>query len=106
MHCKEKVSSKGQVGGEVGPPQPLTSQYDPDPTQPGTIFTCIPDFNNFHGPAALPSAPAPAGFSTSTLQMRSGGITGQGGLGAGGRCGVCEEPEGSLWPLCVSQAGG
>ncbi|XP_064028612.1 tyrosine-protein kinase Fgr isoform X1 [Pogoniulus pusillus] len=78
VHCKEKVSSKGQVGGEVGPPQPLTSQYDPDPTQPGTIFTCIPDFNNFHGPAALPSAPAPAGFSTSTLQMRSGGITGGG----------------------------
>ncbi|NXP82156.1 YRK kinase, partial [Ramphastos sulfuratus] len=65
----------------VGAPQPLTSQHDPDPTQPGTIFTCIPDFNNFHGPAALPSALAlvgPAGFSTNTLQMRSGGITGGG----------------------------
>ncbi|XP_054251324.1 tyrosine-protein kinase Fgr isoform X2 [Indicator indicator] len=79
--CKEKVCSKGQGRGETASPQPLPSQYDPDPTQPGTIFTCIPDFNNFHSPAALPSAPAlagPGGVSTNTLQMRTGGITGGG----------------------------
>ncbi|KAM6190797.1 tyrosine-protein kinase Fgr isoform 2-T2 [Sarcoramphus papa] len=80
VHCKEKGSSKGQVGGEVGPPPPLTSQYDPDPTQPGAIFTRIPDFNNFHG-TAVPSAPSftgPGSFASNTLQMRSGGITGGG----------------------------
>ncbi|XP_074970695.1 tyrosine-protein kinase Fgr isoform X3 [Phalacrocorax aristotelis] len=80
VHCKEKGSGKGQVGGEVGSPPPPTSQYDPDPTQPGTIFTRIPDFNNFHG-AAVPSAPSftgPGGFNSNTLQMRSGGITGGG----------------------------
>ncbi|XP_064327548.1 tyrosine-protein kinase Fgr isoform X3 [Phalacrocorax carbo] len=80
VHCKEKGSSKGQVGGEVGSPPPPTSQYDPDPTQPGTIFTRIPDFNNFHG-TAVPSAPSftgPGGFNSNTLQMRSGGITGGG----------------------------
>ncbi|KAM9267866.1 tyrosine-protein kinase Fgr isoform 3-T3 [Morus bassanus] len=80
VHCKEKGSGKGQVGGEVGSPPPPTSQYDPDPTQPSTIFTRIPDFNNFHG-AAVPSAPSftgPGGFNSNTLQMRSGGITGGG----------------------------
>ncbi|NXY92268.1 YRK kinase, partial [Alcedo cyanopectus] len=68
-------------GGEVYPPPPTTSQYDPDPTQPSAIFTRIPDFNNFHGSVALPSAPSfvgPGGFSTNTLQMRSSGITGGG----------------------------
>ncbi|NXJ56992.1 YRK kinase, partial [Spizaetus tyrannus] len=61
------------------PPLP-TSQYDPDPTQSGTIFTRIPDFNNFHG-TAVPSAPSftgPGVFTSNTLQMRSGGITGGG----------------------------
>ncbi|XP_026719343.1 proto-oncogene tyrosine-protein kinase Yrk-like [Athene cunicularia] len=81
VHCKEKGSSKGQVGGEVGgAASPPTSQYDPDPTQPGTIFTRIPDFNNFHG-TAMPSTPSfvgPGVFTSNTLQMRSGGITGGG----------------------------
>lgn len=80
VHCKEKGSGKGQVGGEMGSPPPPTSQYDPDPTQPGAIFTRIPDFNNFHG-AAVPSVPSFAGpgvFTSNTLQMRSGGITGGG----------------------------
>lgn len=83
MHCKEKGSGKGQVGGEVSPPPLPTSQYDPDPTQSGTIFTRIPDFNNFHG-TAVPSAPSftgPGVFTSNTLQMRSGGITGQHGTG-------------------------
>ncbi|NWU70902.1 YRK kinase, partial [Pterocles burchelli] len=65
----------------VGAPPPPISQYDPDPTQPGAAFTRIPDFNNFHG-AAVPTAPSFAGqggFTASTLQMRSGGITGQRG---------------------------
>ncbi|NXY52234.1 YRK kinase, partial [Ceuthmochares aereus] len=64
----------------VGSPQPPTSQYDPDPTQPGNTFTLIPDFNNFHG-TAVPSAPSftmPGGFPSNTLQMRSGGIAGGG----------------------------
>ncbi|NWI65051.1 YRK kinase, partial [Todus mexicanus] len=63
------------------PLPPPASQYDPDPTQPGAVFTRIPDFNNFHGSAAAPSAPAFAGqggFSSNTLPMRSGGITGGG----------------------------
>ncbi|KAM6235294.1 tyrosine-protein kinase Fgr isoform 1-T1 [Spheniscus humboldti] len=80
VHCKEKGSGKGQVGGEVGPPPAPTSQYDPDPTQPGGIFTRIPDFNNFHG-TAVPSAPSftgPGVFSSNTLQKWSGGITGGG----------------------------
>ncbi|XP_037237578.1 tyrosine-protein kinase Fgr isoform X3 [Falco naumanni] len=80
VHCKEKGSGKGQVGGEVGTPPPLTSQYDPDPTQPSAIFTRIPDFNNFHG-TAVPSAPSftgPGLCTSNTLQMRSGGITGGG----------------------------
>ncbi|XP_075630173.1 tyrosine-protein kinase Fgr isoform X3 [Balearica regulorum gibbericeps] len=80
VHCKEKGSGKGQVGGEVGASPPPASQYDPDPTQPGSVFTRIPDFNNFHG-AAVPSAPSftgPGGFTSNTLQMRSGGITGGG----------------------------
>lgn len=82
VHCKEKGSSKGQAGGELGAPPPTASQYDPDPTQPGAAFTRIPDFNNFHG-ATVPSAPSfagPGGFTPNSLQMRSGGITGQQGL--------------------------
>ncbi|NXG76720.1 YRK kinase, partial [Baryphthengus martii] len=65
----------------VDPPPPPTSQYDPDPTQPSAVFTRIPDFNNFHGSVAVPSAPSfvgPGGFSSNTLQMRGGGITGGG----------------------------
>ncbi|XP_033925008.1 tyrosine-protein kinase Fgr isoform X3 [Melopsittacus undulatus] len=80
VHCKEKITSKGQVGGELGSPQPPVSQYDPDPTQPGAIFTRIPDFNNFHG-TAVPAAPSllgPGGFTSNMLQMRSGGISGGG----------------------------
>ncbi|XP_065553604.1 tyrosine-protein kinase Fgr isoform X4 [Lathamus discolor] len=80
VHCKEKGTSKGQVGGELGAPQPPVSQYDPEPTQPGAIFTRIPDFNNFHG-AVVPAAPSllgPGGFTSNTLQMRSGGISGGG----------------------------
>ncbi|KAM6115851.1 tyrosine-protein kinase Fgr isoform 3-T3 [Phoenicopterus ruber ruber] len=80
VHCKEKGSGKGQVGGEVGPPPPPASQYDPDPTQPGAVFTRIPDFNNFHGTAvsSAPSFAGPGVFTSNTLQMRSGGITGGG----------------------------
>ncbi|NXO65517.1 YRK kinase, partial [Phainopepla nitens] len=61
--------------------QPPASQYDPDPTQPGAIFTCIPDFNNFQGPAVplAPSFAEPGGFTPNMLQARSGGITGGGG---------------------------
>ncbi|NWX63655.1 YRK kinase, partial [Promerops cafer] len=60
--------------------QPPASQYGPDPTQPGAIFTRIPDFNNFQGPAVplAPSFAEPAGFASSVLQARSGGITGGG----------------------------
>ncbi|NWZ73811.1 YRK kinase, partial [Acrocephalus arundinaceus] len=60
--------------------QPPASQYDPDPTQPGAIFTRIPDFNNFQGPAVplAPSFAEPGGFTSSVLQTRSGGITGGG----------------------------
>ncbi|NWI83827.1 YRK kinase, partial [Dryoscopus gambensis] len=56
------------------------SQYDPDPTQPGAVFTRIPDFNNFQGPAAPlgPSFAEPGGFTSSVLQTWSGGITGGG----------------------------
>ncbi|NXI16420.1 YRK kinase, partial [Irena cyanogastra] len=56
------------------------SQYDPDPTQPGAIFTRIPDFNNFQAPAVplAPSFAEPGGFTSSVLQTRSGGITGGG----------------------------
>uniref|UniRef100_A0A8C9MXC0 Tyrosine-protein kinase n=1 Tax=Serinus canaria TaxID=9135 RepID=A0A8C9MXC0_SERCA len=75
--CKERGAGKGQAGGEGGSLQPPASQYDPDPTQPGAIFTRIPDFNNFQGPA-VPSAPSfaePGGFTSSVLQTRSGGVT-------------------------------
>ncbi|NXP11749.1 YRK kinase, partial [Thinocorus orbignyianus] len=64
----------------VGFPPPPASQYDPDPTQPGAVFTRIPDFNNFQG-GGVPSAPSftgPGGFTSNTLQMWSGGITGGG----------------------------
>ncbi|NXM99420.1 YRK kinase, partial [Sylvia borin] len=56
------------------------SQYDPDPTQPGAIFTRIPDFNNFQGPAVplAPSFAEPGAFSSNVLQTWSGGITGGG----------------------------
>lgn len=114
MHCKEKGSGKGQVGGEVGFPPPPTSQYDPDPTQPGAVFTHIPDFNNFHG-VAMPSAPSftgPGVFTSNTLQMRSGGITGQRGAWGWGGGGVQLHPCGTRGglgahrgPLRVPQVG-
>ncbi|KAM9369613.1 tyrosine-protein kinase Fgr isoform 3-T3 [Phaethornis superciliosus] len=80
VHCKEKGAGKGQVGGEGGASPPPASQYDPDPTQPGSAFTRIPDFNNFHG-TGVPSAPTfggLGGFTPNTLRKRSGGITGGG----------------------------
>lgn len=109
MHCKEKGAGKGQVGGEVNPLPPPASQYDPDPTQPGAIFTRIPDFNNFHGSAAVPSAPSfvgPGGFSSNTLQMRSGGITGQQGFGEGVAWGAGGDPRAQRGLIPVPQAGG
>ncbi|NXI05346.1 YRK kinase, partial [Pachycephala philippinensis] len=56
------------------------SQYDPDPTQTGAIFTRIPDFNNFQGPAVplAPSFAEPGGFTPNVPQTWSGGITGGG----------------------------
>ncbi|NXE85028.1 YRK kinase, partial [Cochlearius cochlearius] len=79
----------------VGFSPPPTSQYDPDPTQPGAIFTHIPDFNNFHS-VAVPSAPSftgPGGHVCHELgglssdpsmgALRSGGEQGLGVLGAG-----------------------
>lgn len=87
MPCKEKGAGKGQAGGEGGSPQPPASQYDPDPTQPGAIFTRIPDFNNFQGPAVplAPSFAEPGGFTPNVLQTWSGGITGQQGAWMMGR---------------------
>ncbi|RMB91167.1 hypothetical protein DUI87_32303 [Hirundo rustica rustica] len=78
--CKEKGAGKGQAGGEGGSLQPPASQYDPDPTQPGAVFTRIPDFNNFQGAAAplAPSFAEPGGFASNVLQTRSAGITGGG----------------------------
>ncbi|XP_032936796.1 tyrosine-protein kinase Fgr isoform X1 [Catharus ustulatus] len=78
--CKEKGAGKGQAGGEGGSLQPPTSQYDPDPTQPGAIFTRIPDFNNFQGPVVplAPSLAEPGSFSSGVLPARSGGIAGGG----------------------------
>ncbi|XP_068028500.1 tyrosine-protein kinase Fgr isoform X3 [Anomalospiza imberbis] len=78
--CKERGAGKGQAGGEGGSLQPPASQYDPDPTQPGAVFTRIPDFNNFQGPAvpAAPSFAEPGGFTSNVLPTRSGGITGGG----------------------------
>ncbi|NWW66454.1 YRK kinase, partial [Ifrita kowaldi] len=60
--------------------QPPASQYDPDPTQPGAIFTRIPDFNNFQGPGVplAPSFAEPGSFTSNVLQTWSGGITGGG----------------------------
>ncbi|XP_063033354.1 tyrosine-protein kinase Fgr isoform X2 [Melospiza melodia melodia] len=78
--CKERGAGKGQAGGEGGSLQPPASQYDPDPTQPGAIFTRIPDFNNFQGPA-LPSGPSfaePGAFPCGGLQARSGALSGGG----------------------------
>ncbi|XP_074411663.1 tyrosine-protein kinase Fgr isoform X3 [Zonotrichia albicollis] len=78
--CKERGAGKGQAGGEGGSLQPPASQYDPDPTQPGAIFTRIPDFNNFQGPA-LPSGPSfaePGAFPSGGLQARSGALSGGG----------------------------
>lgn len=85
--CKEKGAGKGQAEGEGGSPQPPTSQYDPDTTQPGAIFTRIPDFNNFQGPAVplAPSFAEPGGFTSNVLQTWSGGITGQQGAWMMGR---------------------
>ncbi|RLV89378.1 hypothetical protein DV515_00014925 [Chloebia gouldiae] len=80
LPCKERGAGKGQAGGEGGSLQPPASQYDPDPTQPGAVFTRIPDFNNFQGPAvpAAPSCAEPGGFSSNALPARSGGIAGGG----------------------------
>ncbi|XP_059724637.1 tyrosine-protein kinase Fgr isoform X3 [Haemorhous mexicanus] len=78
--CKERGAGKGQAGGEGGSLQPPASQYDPDPTQPGAIFTRIPDFNNFQGPA-VPSAPSsaePGGFTSSVQPAWSGAVSGGG----------------------------
>lgn len=85
--CKEKGAGKGQAGGEGDTPQPPASQYDPDPTQPGAIFTRIPDFNNFQGPAVplAPSFAEPGGFTPNALQTWSGGIAGQQGAWMMGR---------------------
>ncbi|NWY71183.1 YRK kinase, partial [Erithacus rubecula] len=60
--------------------QPPASQYDPDPTQPGAIFTRIPDFNNFQGPVVplAASLAEPGGFTSGVLPARSGGIAGGG----------------------------
>ncbi|XP_072773950.1 tyrosine-protein kinase Fgr isoform X3 [Taeniopygia guttata] len=78
--CKQRGAGKGQAGGEGGSLQPPASQYDPDPTQPGAVFTRIPDFNNFQGPAvpAAPSFAEPGGFTSNALPAWSGGITGGG----------------------------
>ncbi|NWT06006.1 YRK kinase, partial [Mionectes macconnelli] len=88
------------------PPAP-PSQFDPDPTQPGANFTCIPDFNNFQGPA-VPSAPSlvgPCAFTSSTLQMRSGGIAGRRRGWVVGT-GVQPHPGGSLWSPLRAAGGG
>nr|XP_041576704.1 tyrosine-protein kinase Fgr isoform X2 [Taeniopygia guttata] len=78
--CKQRGAGKGQAGGEGGSLQAPASQYDPDPTQPGAVFTRIPDFNNFQGPAvpAAPSFAEPGGFTSNALPAWSGGITGGG----------------------------
>ncbi|CAN8200420.1 unnamed protein product [Coccothraustes coccothraustes] len=109
--CKERGAGKGQAGGEGGSLQPPASQYDPDPTQPGAIFTRIPDFNNFQGPA-VPSAPSfaePGGLTSSALQTRSGAVSGQRGGSAMGT-GVLPHPwaaaPGSPWSLPCATGGG
>ncbi|XP_053854936.1 tyrosine-protein kinase Fgr isoform X3 [Vidua macroura] len=78
--CKERGAGKGQAGGEGGSLQPSASQYDPDPTQPGAVFTHIPDFNNFQGPVVpvAPSFAEPGGFTSNVLPTRSRAITGGG----------------------------
>ncbi|XP_010184032.1 PREDICTED: proto-oncogene tyrosine-protein kinase Yrk-like, partial [Mesitornis unicolor] len=67
--CKEKGSGKGQAGGEAGLSPPPASQYDPDPTQPGAVFTRIPDFNNFN--AGMPSAPSFSGLGVYDYEART-----------------------------------
>ncbi|NXX74078.1 YRK kinase, partial [Urocolius indicus] len=64
----------------VGPIPPPASQYDPDPTQMGTVLTRIPDFNNFPGPggSSASSFVGSGGFASNTQPTRSGGITGGG----------------------------
>lgn len=108
--CKEKGAAKGQAGGEGGSLQAPASQYDPDPTQPGAIFTRIPDFNNFQGPVVplAPSSAEPGSFTSGVLPTRSGGIAGQRRGWMVGR-GVQLHPW-ALWghrgPLRVPQEGG
>lgn len=80
VQCKKKGSGKAQGEGCDGKLSLVPStHYDPDPTQPAASFSCIPDFNNFHG------SPTPAGtaflgpglYPSNTLHGRGGGITGQ-----------------------------
>lgn len=80
VHCKEKMSGKGQGGSSTVTPAHPPSQYDPDPTQLSGAFTHIPDFNNFHAAAVPPPAPfsGPSFYPCNTLQAHSS-ITGQWG---------------------------
>lgn len=84
VHCKEKISGKGQGGSGTGTPAHPPSQYDPDPTQLSGAFTHIPDFNNFHAAAVSPPVPfsGPGFYPCNTLQAHSS-ITGQQGVGGG-----------------------
>ncbi|NP_001384267.1 proto-oncogene tyrosine-protein kinase Yrk isoform 3 [Gallus gallus] len=81
VHCKEKISGKGQGGSGTGTPAHPPSQYDPDPTQLSGAFTHIPDFNNFHAAAVSPPVPfsGPGFYPCNTLQAHSsitgGGVT-------------------------------
>ncbi|XP_048825037.1 tyrosine-protein kinase Fgr isoform X1 [Lagopus muta] len=81
VHCKEKMSGKGQGGSSTVTPAHPPSQYDPDPTQLSGAFTHIPDFNNFHAAAVPPPAPfsGPSFYPCNTLQAHSsitgGGVT-------------------------------
>ncbi|KYO19744.1 proto-oncogene tyrosine-protein kinase Src isoform C [Alligator mississippiensis] len=81
VQCKKKGSGKAQGEGCDGKLSLVPStHYDPDPTQSAASFSCIPDFNNFHG------SPTPAGtaflgpglYPSNTLHGRGGGITGGG----------------------------
>lgn len=109
--CKQRGAGKGQAGAEGGSLQPPASQYDPDPTQPGAVFTRIPDFNNFQGPAvpAAPSSTEPGGFSSNALPTRSGGIAGQRGgwmVGSGVPWTPGLQTLGSPWSLPHAAGGG